>query len=329
MNLRALLVSPLAFSLLVAVRPAAEKIEFRPLAGLTLVETVRAEVEGENERTSDEGSSTMRLTEEFLLVVTDEIQAAKGGRTTKLRRTQDELSSKSSSEFQGPDGMSVTGSSDLENATVTFEWSEDEQEYAASSDEVEADVLEDLPYDLDFAALLPSGDVSEGDEWEVDTDAFANLTNPWPKLPWKWDLPEQEGTVTTADDEPEVDESRDGEVTATYAGTREVDGVTLAVVTLEGEIEVETTVGGSSDGGPGSATFHQEWTAKRSIEGELLWNVAGGYLHSLRIVSEEESQGSLEDSFSVFGEDFIETEQREKRTSSSTFTASFEPARKR
>jgi len=326
MNMRALLATPLTLSLLVAVRPAADKIEFRPLAGLTLVKTLRVEAGGEEERTSDEGSSTYGFTQEQLLVVTDEVQAAKDGRATKLRRTYNELSSKHSYEFQGPPyEMSETVSSDLEGATVTFEWSEDEQEHVATSDEVTADVLEELRYDLDFEALLPSGDVSDGDEWEVDPNAFAELMNPWHDIPWELDSAEQEGTVIDA---PEVDESRDGEVTATYVGTREVDGVTLAVVTLEGKIEVETTVDGSSDGGPGSATLHQEWTARRSIEGELLWSVAGGHLHSLRIVSEEESEGSSEDNFSFLGEDF-RSESRRKMTSTSIFTVSIEQARKR
>ena len=72
-----------------------------------------------------------------------------------------------------------TGSSELEGETVVFAWEEDGETYAVSSEDVDEELLEELRFDYDYAALLPGESVSEDDEWFVDVDEFRSLMDPW------------------------------------------------------------------------------------------------------------------------------------------------------
>ena len=206
-----------------------------------------------------------------------------------------------------------------------FVWDEDEEEYVAESDDVDDDLLEDLKYDYDFVALLPGEDVDEGDEWEIELEDFEAMMNPWNGVPLEWERSDGEVVEAPADREgvePEIDESKDGEITARYAGTREVDGVTYAVIEIEGEIDTERTVDFSREDDRTSSTSHQEMSETRTIEGEALWHVEGGHLHSLEIEFGLSGSETME-STTRFGDREFNNESETDVSGTTTFTVSF------
>ena len=326
---------PLALGL---VPPLAvpDEVRFEPAEGRTLEKTFALEAETERttsfESDQSSGTSTSVSTSGRSLVVIDAIVAVDGDRITKLERSFDEITSESESEWESSDGSHVSsgsGESELEGATVTFEWDEDEEEYTPSSDDVDEELVLELAFDLDFLALFPDGAVAEGDEWDIDVDAFELLTNPWDGVSWEWEHSFDGEVREMSDDgddrpEPDVDESKDGEVTAEFTETREVDGVTVAVIEIAGEIDAERTVDFAHEHDQGSQSSHSESTDTTSISGEVLWLVDEGRLHSAEFEIEVESSGASQNSFS-FGDQVFESESEFESTSLTTYTAAFEP----
>jgi len=310
-----------------AVTPV-DEIKLIAREGLTLTRTFEMVGEQESETTSDRGSFSVSGTIEKELVVIDVVQAVEDDRVLKLERTYDTISNEMVQSMENDAGgsreITGSGSSDLEGYSVLFEWDEDDEEYIASSEDVDDDLLEDLIYDYDFAVFLPDGDVSEGDEWEIDIEAFQKITKPWDGLSINMES-EGDGASRMADDgqEPEIDESIDGELTATYMGTREEDGVTVAVIEIEGDIEAERSISATNDFDGGSSEFESESTEESSIQGEVLWNIAGGHLHSLKIEIETESSGT-QHSVTRFGEQEFENDAEIEGTMTATLTVTVE-----
>ena len=331
MKLRILFGLSLAVPML-AVRPMApvDEFGFLPKEGLVVTKSFSMTSETEQTTYSERGDTTNSSTAEYTLVVTDTIAAAEDGRVTKLERVFDEVdaANESTLDFVGESReFSMSGSSELEDGTVTFVWDEDEEEYEISSDDIDDDLLEDLRYDYDFTALLPDEEVDEDDEWEIDLDAFHDLMNFQGGIPMDWERSDGEVTSERSDaddqEEPDIEESHEGEITAKYAGTREEEGVTVAVIEIEGEYDTERSVEQSRDLERGSSSFHQETTETRSLIGEVLWNVEGGHLHSLEIEVELSGSGTMKSSFRMGDREFNNDSESEQ-SGTVTLTVSFE-----
>ena len=103
---------------------------------------------------------------------------------------------------------------------------------------------------------------------------------------------------------PEEEHSTDGEVVLTYAGSRSIDEVLLAVIRLEGKVETEDS--SSSSRSMEGHNFESNATSKMiaTIEGELLWNIKGGHAHSLTLEINEETEGTTETIIDVGGQQF-------------------------
>ncbi|MCP3914894.1 MAG: DUF2457 domain-containing protein [bacterium] len=319
----------LTLPLLVAPR---DEIRFQPTEGLELTKTFERKTQRENTSTSERGGdSTQSSSAEYVLVVTDTIVNADDERIAKLERTFDTATAEIESSFVS-ERASVdnarSASSEIEEATVVFEWDEDEEEYVASSEDADDEAIEELLFDYDFTALLPGEEVDEDDSWEMEIEDFKDMLDPWKGHPFEWESSDGEVTEASAPSdegdrpEPEIDESEDGEITVTYSGTREEDGVTYAVLTITGEIETERTVDFSSDEGDRGNTMHQEATETRTIEGEALWAIEAGHLAELEIEVETSMTQSMENTFR-FGDREFSSSSEGEGTSSSTFTAVF------
>lgn len=216
-----------------------------------------------------------------VIVVNDIIAGAEDGRPTKLTRTFEELTNtqRMSAEAMDED-QEMTQISDLEGATVVFTWDEEEDAYAieAGEDEViDDDLLAGLEEDMDLRAFLPDGEVSEGDSWEVEVEAFLTFMWPGGSLNFYNSEIEEGPNENTARMNEAVVDALTGGGEVTFEGTREEDGIRVAVLALtlemssEGTIEVE---------GPGGETAENSVTMEREIEGEILWNLEAGLLHS-------------------------------------------------
>ncbi len=324
MNGRSLVSLPLALPLLATTLPAPlDEIHFQPREALVLTKIFSMTTERERSTSSERSDSTSTSSSERSLVVTDRVVAHEDERVTKLERTFDEVSAEAESTHDSGGqtrDQSSTADSELSGETVVFVWDEDEEEYVAESDDVDDDLLEDLKYDYDFVALLPGEDVDEGDEWEIELEDFEAVMNPWNGIPLEWER--SDGEVVEAGVEPEVDESKDGEITARYAGTREVDGVTYAVIEIEGEIDTERTVDFSREDEQTSSTSHQEMSETRSFEGEALWHVEGGHLHSLEIEFDLSGSETMESTFR-FGDREFNNESETDVSGTTIFTVAF------
>jgi len=315
-----------------------DELAFRPAVDRVIVKTF--EVTGEGDTTSEfdgthgSGSSTTDQAFEQVLVVTDRILAVDGDRVTKLERTYDTIASEGERSTEG-DAMShessQSGESDAEGATVLFEWDDDEEDWIVTSDDLDDDVLLELRYDLDFLALLPDGqggEVAEGDEWTIDAETWEELGDPWDGLPWTWTFTSDGETQVIEegedDERPEPDEERWGEVLAAYVGTRDVDGVTVGVIELEGTIDVEQTMEHSQEHEQGSMSSYRESAETRSISGEVLWLLDEGRVHSAEIEVESDEVGFGETTGS-FGDREFETTYESETVRALVLSVRFEP----
>jgi len=248
-----------------------------------------------------EGSGTQTV------VVEDVYEKLGEGRPERLRRTFDEIGG--SFEFHvsmgaESDGDEVTSSSDLEGQTVVFAWDPDEEDFLVEFDGAgDEDLLEDLEEDMDLRVLLPKGEVSEGDTWEVPIADLGSIGWPGGDLSLVPDEADpsmdeeqmEELAEMFKDRFSDLDDLFDGTCTCVLVGTRELDGLSLA------EIGVSMEVGASADLSemirdlidelsdqfgedvPPLSIDAAEITVDFDGEGTLLWDLSASRLHSFRI----------------------------------------------
>ena len=326
----------LIVSALVTSSGNVDELVFRPEAERVLVKTFALNVEGEDamefSHTQGEGSQSSTLVLTQVLVVTDRILEVEDGQVLKLERTYDTVERESETTMDigemGSHEGSESGASDVEGATVLFEWDPEGEEWSASSDDLDDDALLELRYDLDFLDLLPDDEVAEGDEWTIDADTWSDLRNVWEGIPWESTRTidgETQGTVTEEADGEKPDETRTGEIVARYAGTRDEDGITVAVIELEGTIEVERVAETNEDSDQINMSSYTEVFLTRSVSGELLWLLDEGRLYSVALETDVESSTSHESSGS-FGDQEFESTAEGEGSQTIAFTVVFEPA---
>lgn len=339
---RAPLVLLLALPLALAPSRRAE-IRFAPAEGLALHKTLtsRSEqsldsmsvtVNGEEQEQSGDQEQTTKV--ETRLVVVDRYVARDDERVTKLARRFEEFSGENATELsfgEEEHHFSSEGSCELVDHDVSFVWDADEGEYVASSEDegVDEDALEDLRFELDFRAVLPEGAVEVGDEWPVDVEGLRAMLRFDQGLPVDWtrtvDGEEQEQGEEADDDAEEPEEEVSGEVRASFTEVRAVDGRKLAVLHLEGNYEVASHQEHTSEQSEHTQSTEADSTLTVELEGELLWDLEGGYCRSCHL--EGETKNSITSSNTVdFDGQSVEFEQRSERSGSLAYAAEFEPA---
>jgi hypothetical protein len=325
----------LALPALFAFAGPADELGYPPAEGLRLTKTFTFEVETsiddmeiwvngeETEAPGMENDTALTAS----ITITDHYAKVEEGRPVRVERTFDgisgEMNTAVSNPMIGERDFEVTTESELEGTTVVFEWNDEDEEYeiAFSEDDEEEDeeLLADLTFDMDLRAFLPDGEVSEDDSWEVDPEALVSLLSPGGDLKLssdedvagmdmgnQFDLGQQLGLV-------------EGSITATYRGTRNVDGRTVGVVELAVETESSNDItdflneaseaaaeqsGANIEQDIESADVQSEY----ELEGELLWDLEGGHIHSLEIEGDTESVMDLAATVRAMGEE-IEAEQ--------------------
>ena len=251
---------------------------------------------------------SMESTITVVATVTDEYVSVGDGRPTKLKRTFDELNSEtevSMSSSQMPDDVnnSSSGSSDLEGLTVVFSWDEDEGDFTAEFDEDsdgDDELLEGLTEDLDFRAMLPDGEVSEGDSWDVDPMAIRAIFAPGGNVKIASEDRAAGGGMMGGASPMNVGqflEELEGDVTAELTGIEEEDGIRIAVIALS--IDVSSSMDLTDH--LSESMENQEMPEGMEIEievdsfdseflfegeGELRWNLTAGIVYSLEVTGE-------------------------------------------
>ncbi len=219
------------------------------------------------------------------IVVTDELAEVQGGRPTDLVRTFDELLQEASSTIAGEE-LETISLSELEGRTVRFLWDDEDEVYVVETsddeDDIDEDVLAWLAEDMDLRLLLPDGEVEEGDEWEIDAAAY--LTLMWPSgLLGFVDEGKAKDPVQRELNE-EVIENLEGEGSATFEELREEDGVRLALISVELEIETWADSAMEQEG----VEIEIEVEISRDITGEILWDLDHGHLFAADLEADAE-----------------------------------------
>jgi hypothetical protein len=299
---------------LLAASWALDKPSYAPKAGNTVTKSYTVEGELELEDMSLEvngqdvsamaGQMEMAMKTQMKLIVTDTYEAMGSDRPAKLKRAFDEISSNThvsqSNPMMGDQESDIPLTSELEGRTVVFTWDDAAADFetAFATDEGDPELLTGLAEDLDLRGFLPPGDVAEGDTWQVPTEAVKHALAPGGDLRLR---PETMGEMMGMDQFSQNDlvGELEGDFEATYAGTREEDGVQVAVIKLKIDAtsaqdltermsgireQMKEQVPEGVDVDVDISAFDSEY--EYEAEGELLWNVEAGMAHALHLSGE-------------------------------------------
>jgi len=242
---------------LVAFAPKADSIKFAPKADSTVTKTFNTTsnfsldnmemlMNGEPNPMMPEMNMQMVITQN--VTVTDTYNTIAGGRPTKLTRKYDtgsmdmemntEIDMMGEVQEQDANGSGV---SKLDGSTVIFTYDEESGTYTPTfpeGSEGDPELLENLAEDMDLRGLLPaSGELTSGETYEIPMTSLIDIFAPGGDL--KLDV-EMDGQEAGGGPDPSMiadfrrifEEMVQGEATGKYVGTREVDGVTVAVIEL-------------------------------------------------------------------------------------------------
>jgi hypothetical protein len=350
---KTLLLSALLFPAVLAFRLPAAKVRFAPAEGTSTVKTFVHESEFALDNMSvkingQEGPAMpemdMTMTSNQRIVVTDEYVANRDGAPKKLRRRFDELGNDMSMvmkmEMMGQSNdqsNTVKATSELTGKTVVFTWDEEAKDYRKAFDpeEGDSDLLEDLTEDMDLRVLLPKGEVAEGEEWEIDVKELGSVLAPGGNLAL---VPEEAGEAMGMGGNMSgmgslsdwLGELLEGNAKGTFAGTRKVADKEVAV------IKVTAKVHGSKDmtdmvseamekaelppGANDMKIDHMDIEFKMDSEGELLWDLAAGRMHSFEMSGPMTANIDMAMKMSVQGQN-LSIEQAMEMSGTSTMTA--------
>jgi hypothetical protein len=299
----------LAAPLLLLLSGSADEIALAPAQDLVVSKTFEHTTSLELDefvllRDGEEPEEPMEMehtTEQrFSLSVTDRYAAIDEDGPTRVERTYDEVAGSSedevSNEFAGDEAFETVLVSDVEGLGVVFVRGEDgwEAELAEESAGEDEGLLIELAQDLDLTALLPPGEVDEEDSWDVELGAFLDVLDPGGFLKlYPEDTEVDADWADIAERFEERERELEGEVTATYGGTREVDGELFAVITLDVDVttnedETEQVRAQMEENPPEEGAMvpdFEEMSESYSYEGdgELLWDLARGIPLSLEL----------------------------------------------
>jgi hypothetical protein len=343
--LSALLLSP---GLLLGLNPAATKVKFAPADSSTLTKTFenKATLTLDSYTMTGAGTSPemeMTLTTKQNVTVSDEYVTVKDGAPKKLIRSFDDLAGDSSMSMK----MSVMGQnhensqnmrmkSELAGKKVVFTWNAEKSAYDKAFDPAEEkpDLLKDLAEDMDFRALLPEGDVKEGDTWNPDVTKVRYVFSPGGALALKPENADDASMKMGSDEinslSSAMGESLEGEVKAELAGVKDVDGVSCATIHLKFKVHSATDMteqarkmiekGELPPGVESLEIDHLDLEFKFEGEGDLIWDVAGGHFKSFELSGESTIKSDQGMKIGVQGKTMDLTETREM-SGSTNYTA--------
>lgn len=283
------------------------------------------------------GEMEREETRELVVVVSDEVLAADEGRATRVSRSYDELEESTQSYMSHPmmpEAMEneMEAESELTERTVVFAEDEDGEMIATFEGDDDADdpMLRGLEQDMDLSAFLPEGEVSEGDTWSVDAMALDALLSPGGALKL---VPEGMDASVFIEMEAEQEPEYDGEIEVEYSGLREVDGAELAVVSVSIDVSLEVdrtemlnNMQAEGDVPEGMVLPEFDVAEERNTwegDGEILWDLENGRLHSASFELDLEQENYQEMSIE-FGGSGHEIESSETMAGSFELTISVE-----
>ncbi len=335
MNISTALGLSLALPFLLAGNVPATRLVFAPAAGTSLSKSF----ESKSTLTLDDMQMTglpgaapeiemdMKIDQTWSVI--DDYTKMTDGRPSVLVRTFDAIGSKvdmsMSMEFMGQaqeNSTNVEGKSELEGKKVVFTWDAKESAYTKAFDPTgpEEKLLDGLTEDADFRALLPNKEVAENDEWSVDTKELSAVFNPCGNLsivPEEKDGEDPLMGSNGLDSMSELMTAIEGEAKARFAGMREVEGQSYAVIAVEFKVKSQADLTEKvkeqmeSSGQELPVTLEKvdmEWSSEG--KGELLWNVKEGHFVSFEMDAETTLKSVEEMSIDAGGRQMSLTQTR-------------------
>ncbi|MBI1381110.1 MAG: hypothetical protein GC161_08485 [Planctomycetaceae bacterium] len=253
---------------------------------------------------------TLTLGSAWKFAVVDTLGALEDGRVVRTERSFTELQrteTAGSEEEDLTERVEYTLASPLQAETVVFTWNSESERYdVAALDEdsdLDEDLLAGLTQDLDFAALLPTGEVEVDATWEVDAAALAPYLSPCGDLGFEIEDEEEEGdsflaALATTLTPFGVADDCEGTLRATLTA---VDTETQrATIRLTGQMnwnadrsellrERWETLEGTDEDGPEKMTAAFQW----EVEGELHWDLARNHMHALKLSGDQTLEASM------------------------------------
>ena len=306
-----------------AAAPIAKELVFRPEAGSTVSKVFETSLElglddllvNFNGQEMDPALMGMDMDQANMSVVAtvelqDEYGETKDGRPLRLTRQFETINAN----VEFGDGESETANdSDLEGATITFEWNAKNGSYDLSSEDegLNLDKISHAGEDTDLRSLLPEGEVEIGDEWQLKGPAVLSVL--WPGV----DLAKAKQALASQMDGESIPFPIDeviGELLetsvlqCTYTGSREDDGNTYQVIELASEVEQQMEMGeillefirtNSPSEADMDLTADVEIAAM--LQGELLWDSAAGHFRQCDMEIELALLGTFDVSAEVQG----------------------------
>lgn len=191
--------------------------------------------------------------------------------------------------------------SPLRNRTVEFTWIPEENDWARSWTRFDAEEfwLADLNGDMELLALLPAGEVEVGESWSPPLDAARKMLAPGGNhliTPRTKNIFGRSVEVGIGGDASEVlGANPAGSVSARFEGVREVDGKRLGAISVR--IEGLRSVEDRTDLWRTSMPIDEKREKAKLLaalieysvdaEGELLWDLEGGHMHSFQLTGKE------------------------------------------
>lgn len=264
----------------------------------------------------------LSLLEEQWVDLVEEHVPAEADQPEQLRRTVNRLMGRlKQRDAESNRSYEEQESGLLEGATVLFAL--DEAGHASAPryetpGERDETLLAELEGDVDLRAILPAKAVQPGDEWTIGPEALLMICRPGGPIAY----PQGEREAPFLGDW--LAGNPRGSLRVRYAGMPSADGVLVAVLEVEGDVEIRSTF--ERPGGPDVmfATFEGtddvDQVARFSVKGEVLWNVEARRLHEAeldaRVVLERETYSRSTDGN-------VETRIRERWSGSLRAGASF------
>lgn len=266
---------------------------------------------------------------ELAFVLLDEFESVDDGRIQRLSRTFEEIGGSYSSSFETDEGteeIEVQLASPLDGRTVAFEWDDDGEEYGATFDEegddseVDAVLLDGMWIDAFGDWFLPEdgGPVAEGDAWSPGPGAwwdFADIGGAFWIDVEDADPPDETKAEENEDKDDQLRENSSGDVTCTFEGLREVDGVEVAAISIVVEIETSSETESSSEIDGVELSVAEAMSMAVESEGECLWDVETGRLVALRFTTETSTETteveSVDSDEGVYGLEYTTVAQME------------------
>jgi hypothetical protein len=168
---------------------------------------------------------------------------------------------------------------------------------------------------MDMLELLPKGEVSEGDSWEVKGEGLAHVFLPGgvPADPDADDSPEADEIFELIEEEldAQLGEAFDAfAIRCTYKGTREEDDLSVGVIEFEfkgdAAMDLSDMIQSLLDLQGGDMGLEAEISASVDMElegkGTLLWNMGAGHIQSCEMTGEMTMMVDIEADIEAQGE---------------------------